>query len=169
MRSRGFASSALFYEEKRARGALFVERHFDCRVGWICRAIRDGALRYVKVVAIRRAPPPRTSLRSSAAIRRAPPPRTSLRSYALCVYSLGLSCFPLSPFLLFHSEHRCARSGVGLLAPHPRQEASPPAPLLLPRFWRGGLGGFFDFLAGMGDGAPSLDRLYQCQYLQRRP
>ena len=44
-------------------GALFVERHFDCRVGWICRAIRDGALRYVKVVAIRRAPPPRTSLR----------------------------------------------------------------------------------------------------------
>lgn len=38
----------------------------------------------------------------------------------------------------FYSEHRCARSGAGLLAPHPRQEASPPAPLLLPRFWREG-------------------------------
>ena len=167
MRSRGFASSALF-SEKRARRRAFCGEAFRLQGGvdlpgnprWGA-AFREGCC-----------DPSSTAPADVASLVRCDPPsaapRTSLRSSALCVYSLGLSRFPLSPFLLFHSEHRCARSGAGLLAPHPRQEASPPAPLLLPRFWRG-LGGFFDFLAGMGDGAPSLDRLYQRQYLQWRP
>ena len=169
MRSRGFASSALFYEEKRARRRAFCgekwgeqgrDLDFDCRVEWICRAIRDGALRSENVAAIRRTTLPRTSLRLSAAICRTTLPRTSLRSSAP-VFSFIL-------ILLFGTSLRSFR----------RRGSSPHTPgkrLRLPHlfccrvFGGGGLGGFFDFLSGMGDGAPSLDRFYQCQYLQWRP